>query len=76
VEPGTLLDDLSPHARVATAVVPFAIAMLFRLLFGASRTTSWLITLATVWFAVNVLMAPYSAHMRQEVRTFWMRIGG
>jgi len=76
VDAANLLDDLSPHARVATAVLPFAIAMFLRLVCGKSKTTSWLITLTTVWFAVNVMMAPYSAHMRQDVRDLWARIGG
>lgn len=67
--PGYLiLDDLSPHARVATAVLPFVTALFLRLIMGKTRTTSWLITLSTVWFAVNVLMAPYSAGMRQDIR--------
>jgi hypothetical protein len=66
--PENLLDGLSPHARVVTALLPFVIAMAMRLLMGRTRTASWLITLATVWFAVNVLMAPYSDHMRQDIR--------
>ncbi len=66
--PGNLLDDLSPHARVATAVLPFVLAMLVRLLFGKTKTASWLITLTTVWFAAVVLMAPYSLGMRQDIR--------
>ncbi|MBS1859545.1 MAG: hypothetical protein JST11_29500 [Acidobacteria bacterium] len=66
--PGNLLDDLSPHARVATAVLPFVVAMLVRLLFGRTRTAGWLITISTVWFAVNVLVAPYSEGMRSDIR--------
>jgi len=53
---------------VATAVLPFVWAMMIRLIFGKSRVTGWLITVATVWFAVNVLIAPYSARMRQDLR--------
>ena len=63
-----LLDGLSPTARVATAVFPFAVAIILRLSSGKSKTADWLITLATVWFATNVLMAPYSAEMRQGIR--------
>ena len=63
-----LLDDLSPQARVATAAAPFLLAMMVRLISGQSRTASWLITLSTVWFAANVLMAPYAAPMRQGIR--------
>ena len=66
--PGHLLDALSPHARVVTAVLPFVFATAVRLMFGKSRVTGWLITAATVWFGVNVLMAPYSARMRQDLR--------
>lgn len=63
-----LLDGLSPTARVATAVLPFAIAVMIRLSTGKSKTADWLITLATVWFATNVLMAPYSSDVRQGIR--------
>jgi hypothetical protein len=63
-----LLDGLSPSARVITAVVPFLFAVTVRLSSGKSKTADWLITLATVWFATNVLMAPYSAGMRQGIR--------
>jgi uncharacterized membrane protein len=52
---------------VATAVLPFLIVMGARMICGKSRTMSWLITLSTMWFAINVLMAPYSAAMRQEI---------
>ena len=64
---GTIFDDLSPHLRVATAVTPFAVAIILRLLLGANQLTRWVITLSTVWFAANVLMAPYSAPMRQDI---------
>jgi hypothetical protein len=65
--PMRLLDDLSPHARVATAVAPFLAALVLRLILGKGRLTGWLITLGTVWFTINVLMAPYSARMREEI---------
>jgi hypothetical protein len=68
VDPLQLLDTFSPHARVATAVMPFIAAMIIRLMLGKSRVIGWLITLSTVWFAVNILMAPYSARMRQDLR--------
>ena len=72
--PGSLFDDVSPYARVATAVLPFAVVMLARFCFGKTRTTSWLMTLATVWFAANVLMAPYSDTMRREIVTLSRRL--
>ena len=63
----SLLEDLSPHARVATAVAPFVGAMLLRLLLGKNRLTRALISLGTMWFAINVLAAPYSDRMRQDI---------
>jgi len=65
---GNLFDTLSPHARVVTAVLPFVFAIIVRCMFGRSRVTGWLVTVATMWFAVNVLVAPYSARMRQDLR--------
>ncbi|SPF53606.1 hypothetical protein SBA4_5740003 [Candidatus Sulfopaludibacter sp. SbA4] len=64
----SLLEDLSPHARVATAVAPFAIAIALRVVLGRNRLTRMLISLGTMWFAINVLMAPYSARMTQDIR--------
>jgi len=63
-----LLDSLTPHARVATAVLPFLIALVLRVALGKSRITSLLVSVSTVWFAVNVLMAPYSVGMRQDIQ--------
>jgi hypothetical protein len=74
VAPLKLLDELSPHARVATAVTPFLLAMLARLVWGKSQTMSWLITLSTMWFVVIVLMAPYSATLRQEIQNLLVRL--
>ena len=65
--PGDVFTELSPHARVATAVAPFGIALLFRIVLGNCRVSRWMISLGTVWFAVNILMAPYSAGMRQDI---------
>jgi hypothetical protein len=67
VVPLRILEELSPHARVATAVAPFAVTMLVRLIFGRSRATGILISVTTLWFAINVLLAPYSAGMRQDI---------
>lgn len=64
----SLLDELSPHARVATAVAPFAVAMALRLLLGRNRLTQMLISIGTMWFAINVLVAPYAARMRQDIQ--------
>jgi hypothetical protein len=60
--------DLSPHARVATAVLPFALAIFVRVVLGNHPFTRWLISLGVMWFAANILLAPYSAGMRQDIR--------
>jgi hypothetical protein len=61
------LDYLTPEARVETAVVPIVIAMLLRLLLGRTQFTRWSIALGTMWFAINVLLAPYSDGIRQDL---------
>ena len=68
MSPGDIVNGLSPHARVVTALLPFAIAIFMRLVLGANRLTRWLISFSVLWFAVNILMAPYSAGMRQDIR--------
>jgi hypothetical protein len=60
VIPGEVFFQFTPHARVAAAVAPVVIALFFRVILGNCRTTRWMISFAVVWFAVNVLMAPYS----------------
>jgi hypothetical protein len=65
--PAGIFEDWSPHARVATAVLPFAVAMLLRLILGTNRVTRVLISLGTTWFAVNVLMAPLSEGMQRDI---------
>ena len=62
-----VFEDLSPHARVATAVLPFVAAMLLRLILGKNRLTQVLVSVSTTWFAVNVLMAPLSEGMRRDI---------
>jgi hypothetical protein len=64
---GLPLDDLTPDARVATAVAPFIVAMLLRALLGRTQFTRWSLMFSTMWFAINVLLAPYSAGMRQDL---------
>jgi len=63
-----MFNVLSPYARVLTAVLPFVLAMFMRLVLGNSQLTRWLVSIGVVWFAANVLMAPYSAGMRQDIR--------
>ena len=67
MSPGDLFDELSPHARVATALMPFLAALLLRLLFGKNRLTRAILSLSTMWFAINVLMAPFSLGLRREL---------
>jgi hypothetical protein len=63
---GMLWDDFSPSAQVAIAV-PFVIAIAGRLIYGRTRTASWMVTLSSVWLGFNMLMAPYSPGMRQSL---------
>ena len=62
-----LLEDLTPHARVLTAVLPFVVAVVLRVVVGRNKLTRALISIGTMWFVVNVLMAPYSSRMRQDI---------
>jgi len=66
VSPG-FLEQFSPHARVATAIIPFAAAVVFRILTGKSRLASVLISVATTWFAVIVMLTPVSFGMQQDL---------
>ena len=68
VLPMHLLDDLTPHMRVATAIAPFVTALVLRIILGKSRLTGLLVSVSTVWFAINILMAPYSARMRDDIQ--------
>ena len=70
-----IFEDLSPHARVATAVLPFVAAMLLRILLGTNRLTRVLLSIGTTWFAINVLMAPLSEGMRRDILDLrsWLR---
>jgi hypothetical protein len=62
-----IFEDLSPHARAANAILPFAGAMLLRFVLGKNRLTQVLISLSTTWFVINVLMAPLSEGMRRDI---------
>jgi hypothetical protein len=64
---GNVIDDLDPTFRVVLAAGPFVAAMILRVIFGRSGWARWLVTLATVWFTINVLLAPYSGAIRREV---------
>jgi len=58
---------LSPYARVATALIPFVAAIVVRILMGKNRVTGVLISIGTVWFMINILLAPYSVRMQQDL---------
>jgi hypothetical protein len=60
---------LGAYARVTTALAPFASAMLLRAVFGRNKFTSWLISISTMWFLLNVLVAPYSPGMREDFQS-------
>ena len=63
----SVVDALSPHARVATAVAPFAASMILRFALGSNRFIQWVIWVSTMWFLINVLLAPYSPGMSADL---------
>jgi len=65
--PAEFLDALGRRAQVAIALVPFLAALVMRLAFGKNRLTRAILSLSTTWFAINVLIAPYSQHLRQQI---------
>ncbi|MBZ5583600.1 MAG: hypothetical protein LAQ30_15605 [Acidobacteriia bacterium] len=75
MSPLGILDELSPHVRVATAVAPFCIAMALRVVAGRSKAVGALISAGVVWFALNVLAAPFSAGMQRDLGSLqsWFR---
>src|SRR5689334_13439988 len=64
-----ILEEFTPHARVVTAIVPFLMAIVMRLILGKNRLTRMLLSLSTTWFAINVLLAPYSTRMQVELQS-------
>ena len=67
--PVNLLDDLSPHARVATALAPFLLAIVLRFILGKNKVTRLLLSLSTTWFAINILLTPYSTRMQDDINS-------
>ena len=63
----TIFANLSPYARVVTAVLPFLGAIVLRLIFGKNRLTRALLSVSVMWFAANIFMAPYSLGMQQDL---------
>ena len=58
---------ISPHARIASAVLPVVLAMLARIVWGPNKLTKTLLSMCTIWFVVNVVVAPYSVGMQQDI---------
>jgi hypothetical protein len=63
----TAIDVFTPERQVIVAAAPFVAAMLLRLLLGRTQFSRWVVTLGTMWFAINVLLAPYSAGIREDL---------
>jgi len=63
-------EELPADARVAVAILPFLLALVMRLLFGKSRVTQTILWLATMWFTLSVLMAPFSLELPNLRRIF------
>jgi len=66
-----ILDEMVRHLRVATAVIPLAVAIGVRIALGTSPFTRTLIMATAVWLAVNVLAAPYSPSMQADIQRLW-----
>jgi hypothetical protein len=62
---GAFFGELTPLSQVAAAVSPFILAMILRWMFGRRRWTEVLVTVATSWFFVNVLIAPYAVELQR-----------
>ena len=60
-------NGLTPDERVGYAIAPFVVAILLRFLLGRTQFTRWRVAISTMWFAINVLLAPYSDGIRQEL---------
>jgi len=66
---GQVLDELSPYARVSTAVAPFILAVLLRMIFGATRLSRVLFSISVTWLAIHVLLTPYSVSMQRDLES-------
>ncbi len=66
---GGLFDFFYPHVRLASALLPIAITITLRFVFGSGKVVNTMVSIATVWFAVNVLAAPYSFQMQQDIES-------
>jgi hypothetical protein len=48
-----------PHLQAYSAAIPVIGAILLRVLLGRSKFIEVLLTLTTLWFAVNVMVEPF-----------------
>jgi hypothetical protein len=60
-------EALTPLGRVAAAAALVVIALLIRFSVGRTRITEILLIVATSWFVVNVLIAPYAIEMQRDL---------
>ncbi len=54
---------------MVSAVAPVVITIAMRFIFGSSKLVNTLVSIATVWFTVNVLAAPYSFQMQEDIQS-------
>ena len=64
---GPAIAHIGPISRVTIAIAPFLAAVLLRVFVGRSRLMGSLITLATGWFALNVLLSPSFEKTRETL---------
>jgi hypothetical protein len=64
---GAMFHHLSPYARVLTAILPFVLAIAVRFVYGKNRLTHTLLSISTMWFAINILLTPFSAGMQRDL---------
>ena len=69
----TAFDVFTPERQVLTALLPFCSVMLLRLIAGRTELSRWTVMIATMWFAINVLLAPYSAGLLADILEFGQR---
>ncbi|HUI80511.1 MAG TPA: hypothetical protein VLY24_21450 [Bryobacteraceae bacterium] len=68
--PLDFFQELPPNTRVAVALLPFLLALVGRLIFGKNRTTGTMLWLATMWFALSVILLPVSLEILDIRRIF------
>jgi hypothetical protein len=64
----SIFGELSPYARVATATLPFALAIFVRLVLGNNQLTRGLLSISVLWFTANIVLAPFTVGIRQGIR--------